>query len=235
MRHGSKLALEICPYCGVARPNLSATGAGGLGNLIVTTQFDGSQERTWGTYVCSTCGGVVLAAAASRVSKIPVEQTAKVVAGLAKHTLSGIPRITEDISLLLPETRQIPNEVPDEAREPLREAMATLAAPRASLMVSCSAVDAMLKVKGYETGSLYNRIEAAAADHLITEGMAQWAHQVRLEANGQRHADRSHANPTTQDARLCLDFAMALAEFLFVLPARVSRGLRDSQNPPLGA
>ena len=95
-------------------------------------------------------------------------------------------------------------------------------------MLAASAVDAMLKHKGYKDGSLYQRIEDAAADHIITEDMATWAHQVRLDANDQRHADESAQFPTTEEAQRSLDFAMALAEILFVLPARVTRGLQES-------
>ena len=55
--------------------------------------------------------------------------------------------------------------------------------------------------------------------------MAKWAHQVRLDANEQRHADESIPLPTIGDAQ----FVEALAEFLFVLPARVSRGIEESK------
>jgi hypothetical protein len=40
-------------------------------------------------------------------------------------------------------------------------------------MLSASAVDAMLKVKGYKSGSLYSRIDKAAEDHMITSEMAR--------------------------------------------------------------
>jgi hypothetical protein len=92
-------------------------------------------------------------------------------------------------------------------------------------MLAASAVDSLLKAKGYDSGSLYSRIDKAAADHLITTEMAAWAHDVRLEANGQRHADAELALPTTVDADRVIDFAKALAEFLFVLPAKVAKGL----------
>ena len=68
------------------------------------------------------------------------------------------------------------------------------------------------------------RIEEAAKNHLITSEMAAWAHDVRLDANDQRHADVAASLPTTADAQKCVEFARALAEFLFVLPARVQRG-----------
>src|SRR5437870_1656655 len=65
---------------------------------------------------------------------------------------------------------------------------------------------------------------------LITAEMAEWAHEVRLDANAQRHADRAATRPTGEDARRCIEFALALAEFLFVLPARVKRGRQPATN-----
>ena len=57
--------------------------------------------------------------------------------------------------------------------------------------------------------------------------MAHWAHEVRLDANDQRHADQAADLPTTEDAKRVIDFASAFAEFLFVLPSRVQRGIRN--------
>ena len=74
---------------------------------------------------------------------------------------------------------------------------------------------------------MYARIEAAAQQHLITSDVAKWAHAVRLDANDQRHADETAPLPTTSDAKRCIDFAVAFGEILFVLPARVQRGLQS--------
>jgi len=96
-------------------------------------------------------------------------------------------------------------------------------------MLAASAVDAMLKFKGLSAGSLYARIDQAVAQHLITNDMAKWAHEVRLDANDQRHADDGAPLPTQDQAQKCVDFAMALGQFLFVLPARVQRGIESAQ------
>ena len=55
--------------------------------------------------------------------------------------------------------------------------------------------------------------------------MANWAHEVRLDANDQRHADDAAELPNENDAKKVIDFAIAIAEYLFVLPAKVERGL----------
>ena len=55
------------------------------------------------------------------------------------------------------------------------------------------------------------------------------AHRVRLDANSKRHVDENEPLPTTEDARRSIAFVKALAEFLFVLPAKVSEGLQESE------
>ncbi len=99
-------------------------------------------------------------------------------------------------------------------------------------MLAASAVDAMLKAKEYREGSLYARINQAATDHIITEDMARWAHHVRLGANEPRHADeeKPHATPQIEAAQ-SVEFASALGHILFVLPSRVTRGLKAAGVP----
>jgi len=91
------------------------------------------------------------------------------------------------------------------------------------VVMSAAAVDALLKEKGYAEGSLHGRIEAAANNAVITKEMAALAHDVRLDANQERHVDPNASLPTLQDAQRCFDFAESLAEMLYVLPARVKR------------
>jgi hypothetical protein len=95
-------------------------------------------------------------------------------------------------------------------------------------MLAASAGDAMLKTKKYKEGSLYARINQAAKDHVITEEMAKWAHEVRLDANDQRHTDDDVPLPDAKDAERCIRFAKALAQFVFVLPAMVNKGPEDA-------
>jgi hypothetical protein len=129
---------------------------------------------------------------------------------------------------IFPIVDSIDNTIPAVARSYLTQATQSLHAPAGAVMLAASAVDAMLKEKNYKDGSLYGRIEKAAADHLITQEMAKWAHQVRLDANDQRHADEKASLPTEADAKKCVEFAKSLAAFMFVLPSRVKRGLAES-------
>lgn len=123
-----------------------------------------------------------------------------------------------------PKLTTVDEAVPDRARQFLTQAINSLHSPAGAVMPTASAVDAMLKAKGYNEGSLYSRIDQAADKHLITAEMKTWAHEIRLDANDQRHADEGAPLPNEADARKAVEFAQALAQFLFVLPARVKRG-----------
>ena len=162
-----------------------------------TKAFDGSNERRWVIYSCQRCGGVVSAAANMQNSVV------------REHHPTG---------------RRVDDSIPEVPREYLAQALNSRHAPAGAVMLAATAVDSMLKNKGYVNGSLYSRIDQAVADHIITADMGAWAHDVRLEANGQRHADGDFSIPTSQDADRVVDFAQALAQFLFVLPARVRSG-----------
>jgi hypothetical protein len=136
----------------------------------------------------------------------------------------------QDIIEMYPTGLDVDTSVPERARTFLAQAINSLSSPAGAMMLAASAVDAMLKAKGLREGSLYARIDSAAADHLITAEMARWAHDVRLDANDQRHADDRAPLPLLADARKAVDFALALAQFMFVLPARVQRGIEDAQR-----
>ena len=127
-----------------------------------------------------------------------------------------------------PFAKSINEDIPERPRTYLKQALESLHAPSGAVMLASSCVDAMLRAKGYRDGSLYARIEKAANDHLITSEMSKWAHDVRLDANDQRHADEQSALPSSDDAVRVIDFASALAELLFVLPGRINRGIQQT-------
>jgi len=129
-----------------------------------------------------------------------------------------------DIDQIWPTLLSVPESVPQRAREFLAQAYSSLGAPAGAVMLAASAVDAMLKDKGYREGTLNGRIDAAAEAHLITTEMASWAHEIRLDANDQRHADELAELPDLADASKAIEFAAALAQFMYVLPARVKKG-----------
>lgn len=164
---------------------------------IATTTLSTQTKYHWGMYECTTCAGIVMARA---------DQT-----GL--------------VSDIWPEQSVTSDALPPKAREYLKQAKES--PPAGALMLAASSVDAMLKDKGYKTGSLNTRIDQASKDHLITAEMAAWAHDIRLDANDQRHADEEARLPEASDAAKVIKFAQALGEFLYVLPALVERGRKQ--------
>lgn len=197
MKHGQSLGLLRCPHCNIAKPNLQAA------NSVATKDDKERHTRIWMCYKCTTCGGVLLAVAPVVDQNDPYRM---------------------EITDIWPSPQVVHESVPERARTFLEQAIASIHAPAGAVLLAGSAIDAMLKEKGFKKGSLYSRIESAATEHLITAEMAEWAHEVRLEANDQRHADEDAPLPNEAEASKSIEFATALAQFLFVLPARVAIG-----------
>ncbi|HEX8586910.1 DUF4145 domain-containing protein [Pseudomonas sp.] len=199
MMQGNSLPLDRCPHCNVAKPHLIAAAG------TTTTDDRGLAERFWRLYNCTICGGATMAVCPA--DKNPY--------GNSVHL---------EITNIWPAPQQVDEAVPERARSFLEQAISSIHAPAGAVMLTASSVDAMLKEKGLKQGNLYKRIDAAAEQHLITAEMALWAHEVRLDANDQRHADEDAVMPNEADASRAIEFATALAQFLFVLPARVAQG-----------
>lgn len=168
-----------------------------------TNNHSNTNRRFWRIYKCNNCGGLVTATAAN---------------------------LDQAITEMFPKIESVDDAIPERAREFLKQSIATVHAPAGAVMLAASAVDSMLKEKGYKDGSLYKRIEQAASDHLITAEMASWAHEVRLDANDQRHADENAPLPTETDAKRVIDFVSSLAQFLFVLPSKIQRGIESAKQ-----
>jgi hypothetical protein len=173
-------------------------------HVLETYNSSNTLKRVWFIYTCGTCGGVVTAWSTKGVNDEVIE--------------------------IFPSPKEIDNDIPEKPRAYLKQAIESIHAPAGAVMLAASAVDAMLKIKGYSEGNLYNRIEKAAQEHVITPAMSLWAHEVRLDANDQRHADERSSLPDPNDAQKVIDFSMAFAEFMFVLPNRIQKGLSKKAN-----
>lgn len=164
--------------------------------IVRTTSIEGYTYR-WGTYSCKRCA-------------LPVTA----VANDANYVLQTFP-----------ETEIVSEDVPERPRVYLTQALISIAAPSGCIMLCASSVDAMLKEKGFTKGKLYARIASAIESHLLTPEMGSWAHQIRLDANDERHADETADLPTVIDAKNAIKFTQALAEYLYVLPAKITAGI----------
>jgi len=167
-----------------------------------TRADNGDDQRQWRVYRCARCGGVVTAACKSH---------------------------NRNVSEIYPRNNSVNEVLPNKVKTYLQQAIDSVFAPAGSVMLCASSVDAMLKEKGLLEGSLYTRINKAVDDGLLTKAMATWAHQVRLEANDQRHSDEEATLPTTEEAKQSIEFTQTLAEFLFVLPTKVTRGIEATR------
>jgi len=168
-----------------------------------TTAANRTNTRYWKAYACASCGGGVIA---------------------WSHNDGG------ETGGVYPDSQKIDETLPTKVKAYLQQAIDSQFAPAGSLMLCASAVDAMLKEKGYTDDTLYKRIDKAATENLITSDMAKWAHRIRLDANEQRHSDINSELPTIEDAIQGVEFATTLAELLFILPGKVNKGLKETES-----
>ncbi|PAU94368.1 hypothetical protein CK503_06065 [Aliifodinibius salipaludis] len=167
-----------------------------------TSNHKGANKRYWKIYICKRCGGVVSA-----------------------HSGSTQHGKLEDF---FPDFKSVDDSLPKKAKKYLKQAKNSLHAPSGCVILCASAVDDMLKQRDYVKGSLYSRINKAAEDGILTEDMKTWAHEIRLDANDERHADYDASMAQEEDAKRVLNFADALAEYLYGLPNRVKRGIEKN-------
>jgi hypothetical protein len=206
---GDLTGFSRCPHCGVANPQLKPMWH----SQPLPMPDNPNVAFIWATYQCTSCSKLVL---------VQCEPTIKV---------QNSWRNDVTVQRIFPDQRSVDEALPPVARNYLLQAFETLHAPDAAAVMAGSAVDAMLKHRGYREGSLYARIDKAVADHILTEGMGQWAHAVRLEANNVRHADDVSPHVTRPQAERMVQFATALGDFLYVLTAKIEEGLKGSSPP----
>jgi hypothetical protein len=118
---------------------------------------------------------------------------------------------------------QAPKEVPDRPRQILQDANDSKNAPSACAAAAVRAVEAMIADQGYakRSDNLKKRINKAVDDGLLPSIMGAWAHHVRLIGNDTHTDDEPDELPSKKEAADVLEFANTLAQYLYVLPARI--------------
>lgn len=174
-------------------------------NKVWSDTWNHIGEERWAAFRCASCGDVVSAKLERISNKL-------------------------EVRLLFPDAKIAHEDIPEPSRTFLQQSYETLHAPDASAVMAGSAVDAMLKKLGYIEGSLYTRIDKALEDNLLTKGMADWAHEVRLGSNRPRHADAEKPHVSADEAKQSVEFAEALGNFLFVLTAKIDRGIKAASE-----
>ncbi|MBL7838443.1 MAG: DUF4145 domain-containing protein [Bacteroidetes bacterium] len=196
--------LEILELDRCPHCNIYKPGLRVLGVAHSTSNNTKSISRIWRFYDCPACGGVVCAYAR---------------------------KLNELVIDYFPKSIVVSDILPMRVKSYLEQAINSIgSSPSGAIMLCASAVDSMLKEKGLKEGKLYPRIKEAVQKGIITEDMSKWAHQVRLDANEQRHADESNDLPDTEDATKCIQFTQTLAEIMFILPYKVNQGINESKD-----
>lgn len=200
MPSGKQLNLEKCPHCRRQHPRLDYVYS--HSNIFAQwPRADGGKRHSWGVYVCYSCSGHI------------------VVRGQQDRLENGEYGIS--VEAIFPRPKSVHDSIEGPAAKFLSQALDTLHAPDACVLMCAASIDAMLKEKDLVKGNLHSRIREAVKTHLIPKSLGDWAHQVRLDANRPRHADETNANVTPEEAERAVAFAEAMGQYLFVLPSLI--------------
>ena len=172
--------------------------------------FKQNAIRYWAVFCCASCRGAILA---------ETEEDSKILKN----------------NNWFPKSEVLSSDIPPRIRQMISDGLQSIHLPSTAILQAGSAVDAMLQKKGYAQNDLFGKIKAALAKNEITPDMSDWAHSVRLETNIVRHADQEVTEATKADAERSLNFAKALAQYMFVLPAEVARGRAAAKIPDRSA
>ena len=222
------LDLDQCPCCHRAKPGLKRfpenTSVWRTDNPRTPTEVhtatsdtgsvwpaaNQNEQNFWHLFQCVICKDLILV-------RSPDRDHTSVWTEVGVRTLEIWPKPEFELDV----------SIDPRVRKYLKQARGSLAQPDGSVMLCASALDIMLTKVGINktnNNNLASRIRRAAQEHIITDDMAEWAHEIRMVANDSRHPEENAEDLTITDAKQSLEFATVLAELLFVLPARVTRG-----------
>lgn len=95
-------------------------------------------------------------------------------------------------------------------------------ANRAAVLMARTAIEAMAKNKKITDGNLYQKIDAMAEKNIITDQLAEEAHQIRLLGNDMAHGDLDEP-VSREDATEILGFLDSVLNYVYQQPAAVER------------
>ena len=160
-------------------------------------------------------------------------------AGIATfHDNGREPHVLEEFYPHAIEMAAVPRGVPDGVVKEYREAEKCVAARayRAASALVRSTLEKTLKANGFTSGSLSAKIDAAAADGVITEARKQRAHDnIRVLGNDVVHDDWREV--TEEEAVASLHYAQRVLEDLYddratVESLLIAKNLLASAGPP---
>ena len=127
---------------------------------------------------------------------------------------------------------EVSEDVPERPRVILQDANDAKNSPVACVTTAVRAVEAMMAELEYDNRSmgLKKRIDSAVKAGDLPHAMGDWANEVREIGNVTHTDEAPEPLPTEDDAKQALLFANMLAEYLFVLPARIPKAREPNET-----
>ena len=123
-----------------------------------------------------------------------------------------------------PTQSDVDDELPDDVKKPLRQAIASLESGSwdASTTMSRRALEEAMIDLGATGANLQKKIDDLATVHKITPDLKDWAHETRLGGNLGAHGSKTKKFADEEDAKEILEFSTWFLRYVYVLPAQLA-------------
>lgn len=129
-----------------------------------------------------------------------------------------------------PAPMEAPPHTPQNVAVDYLEAIASLRHNniKAACIMARSTIESAAVLKGAQSGGLNDKIKFLAANHTITQSLAEWANEIKEIGIDAAHAAERGTAPTKEDAADAISFAEMLLTCLFTLPGMIAERRRKS-------
>ena len=157
--------------------------------------------------------------------------------GVCGETRYGVPRSGEfkfsyfDKIYPAQASAEAPRYTPESIADDFYEAKTSLQHRniKSACIMARSAIESAVVNFGATKGGLANKIKELAANHTITQSLADWADEVKEIGNDATHmAERGSAPPTKEDAEDAVQFTEMLLFYLYTVPGMIAERRRKS-------
>ena len=202
-----------CPHCGTRRVSFSI--------VCESPRLKHQDSNVWDCLAdCANCTCSVLAVFFMCDDLRPTEAAFR--RDLARHELLRVS----------PSGPRIPEYVPENIAAFYDQGLDSLYRnfDAAGAMFRKS-LDIALRMKFPDVeGSLKQRIDRAAKQHMLTEDLAEWSHRIRLGGNTAIHEDRPYTQEEAQHLQVFCDLVL---RYLFTLPGMLAKARQSVSVPAL--
>ena len=206
-----KNRLEPCPHCGVIT---TYTIVRDTRPAYAEAQREGKLYHTLVSCDNDNCGNITLFIFKG------VKKPYKTLRGGTGYSI-GLELVDQYPKRIPKFHESIPRQVADDYIEAIK--CFDISSWKASVVMCRRALQGSVIDKGAKKDKLWEQIDELYDQQIITKGIKDWAHEIRLTGNIGAHPDKDGLEDVTQeDAKELIDFMEEYLNYVYIMPSKVA-------------